>query len=71
MPYWTAFEKKAGELIFLGAPSGTGKAFVINLLLAKIRQQSKSAIAAASSGMATTLLRGGCTAHSTLKVPLN
>ncbi|CAF4619086.1 unnamed protein product, partial [Rotaria magnacalcarata] len=37
----------------------------------KIRQQSKIAIAVASSGIATTLLHGGRTAHSTLKVPLN
>ncbi|CAF4654325.1 unnamed protein product [Rotaria sp. Silwood2] len=63
--------RKAGGIIFLDAPGGTGKAFVINLLLAKIRQQSKIAIAVASSGIAATLLHGGRTAHSTLKLPLN
>jgi hypothetical protein len=63
--------KKTGGLIFLDAPGGTGKTFVINLLLAKIRQQSKIAIAVASSGIAATLLHGGRTAHSTLKLPLN
>ena len=41
--------RKAGGIIFLDAPGGTGKTFVINLLLAKIRQQSKIAIAVASS----------------------
>jgi hypothetical protein len=50
---------------------GTGKTFVINLLLAKIRQQSKIAIAVVSSWIAATLLHGGRTAHSTLKLPLN
>ncbi|CAF3457631.1 unnamed protein product [Rotaria sp. Silwood1] len=50
---------------------GTGKTFVINLLLAKIRQESKIAIAVASSGIAATLLHGGRIAHSTLKLPLN
>ena len=64
-------ERKAGGLLFLDAPGGTGKTFVINLLLAKIRQQSKIAIAVASSGIAATLLQGGRTAHSTLKLPLN
>ncbi|CAF1525014.1 unnamed protein product, partial [Rotaria sp. Silwood1] len=63
-------EKKAGGIIFLDAPGGTGKTFVINLLLAKIRYQSKIAIAVASSGIAATLLHGGRTAHSTLKLPL-
>ena len=63
--------EKEGGIIFLDAPGGTGKTFVINLLLAKIRQQSKIANAVASSGIAATLLHGGRTAHSTLKLPLN
>ena len=57
--------KKFGGIIFLDAPGGTGKTFTINLLLARIRQQSKIAIAVASSGIAATLLHGGRTAHST------
>ncbi|CAF1454121.1 unnamed protein product [Rotaria sp. Silwood1] len=63
--------RKAGGIIFLDAPGGTGKTFVINLLLAKIRRKSEIAIAVASSGIAATLLHGGRTAHSTLKLPLN
>ncbi|CAF1264648.1 unnamed protein product [Didymodactylos carnosus] len=63
--------RKIGGILFLDAPGGTGRTFVINLLLAKIRQQSKIAIAVASSGIAATLLHGGRTAHSTLKLPLN
>jgi PIF1-like helicase/Helitron helicase-like domain at N-terminus len=62
-------KEKAGGIIFLDAPGGTGKTFVINLLLAKIRKESKIAIAVASSGIAATLLQGGRTAHSTLKLP--
>ena len=42
-------KKKAGGIKFLDAPGGTGKTFVINLLLAKIRKESKIAIAVASS----------------------
>ena len=62
---------KTGGIVFLDAPGGTGKTFVINLILAKIRQQSKIAIAVASSGIAATLLEGGRTAHSAFKLPLN
>jgi len=41
------------------------------LLLAKIRQRKKIAHAVASSGIFSTFLRGGRTAHSAFKLPLN
>ena len=50
---------------------GTGKTFLINLLLAKIRLSGSIALATASSGIAATLLAGGRTAHSTFRIPLN
>ena len=61
----------SGGIIFLDAPGGTGKTFLLNLLLAKVRQQGHIAIAVASSGIASTLLTGGRTAHSAFKLPLN
>lgn len=60
-----------GRLFFLDAPGGTGKTFLANLILAKIRQSGKIAIAVASSGIAATLLNEGKTAHSTFKLPLS
>ena len=55
----------------LGAPGGTGKTFLINLLLVKVRFDKKeNALAVASSGIAATLLEGGRIAHSTFKLPL-
>ncbi|XP_057341623.1 ATP-dependent DNA helicase pif1-like [Microplitis mediator] len=60
----------SGRLFFLDAPGGTGKTFLINLLLAKIRSEKSIAIAVASSGIAATLIDGGKTAHSTFKLPL-
>lgn len=60
-----------GKIFFLNAPGGTGKTFLANLILAKIRQSGKIAIAVASSGIAATLLKDGKTAHSTLKLPLS
>lgn len=59
-----------GKMFFLDAPGGTGKTFLINLLLAKVRSEGKIALAVASSGIAATLLEGGRTAHSTFKLPL-
>jgi len=58
-------------VLFLDAPGGTSKAFLINLILAKIRSESKIVLATASSGIATTLLTGGHTLHSTFKIPLD
>ncbi|UYV82493.1 hypothetical protein LAZ67_21002525 [Cordylochernes scorpioides] len=57
-------------IIFLDAPGGTGKTFLLNLLLAMVRKEQNIAIAVASSGIAATLLAGGRTAHSVLKLPL-
>ncbi|XP_054091371.1 uncharacterized protein LOC128922976 [Zeugodacus cucurbitae] len=60
-----------GEFFFLDAPGGTGKTFVISLILAEIRSNNGIALAVASSGIAATLLDGGRTAHSVFKLPLN
>ena len=66
-----AIENQIGGLYFLDAPGGTGKTFLISLMLAAIRAQNNIALAIASSGIAATLLDGGRTAHSALKLPLN
>ncbi|XP_064619467.1 uncharacterized protein LOC135482915 [Lineus longissimus] len=58
-------------LIFLDAPGGTGKTYLLKLLLAKVRSSGQVAIATASSGIAATLLPGGRTLHAMFKVPLD
>ncbi|GBN58705.1 hypothetical protein AVEN_44592-1 [Araneus ventricosus] len=60
-----------GGFFFLDAPGGTGKTFLISLLLAEIRSKNGIALAVASSGIAATLLDGGRTAHSAFKLALN
>ncbi|GFT42634.1 ATP-dependent DNA helicase [Trichonephila clavipes] len=60
-----------GGLFFLGAPGGTGKTFLLKLLLMSVRKGKRIAVSVASSGIAATLLIGGRTAHSVLKLPLN
>jgi hypothetical protein len=66
-----AITSQSGGLYFLDAPGGTGKTFPISLPLATIRSRNYIALAIASSGIAATLLDGGQTAHSALKLPLN
>ena len=62
---------REGGIYFLNASGGTGKTFLINLLLARVRVNNEIAVAVASSGIAATLLDGGRTAHSVFKLPLN
>ncbi|XP_029657713.1 ATP-dependent DNA helicase pif1-like [Octopus sinensis] len=64
-------EENDGKIFFIDAPGGTGKTYLLNLLLAKARCNNKIAIAVASTGIAATLLDGGRTAHSMFKLPLN
>ena len=55
---------------FVEGPGGSGKTFFYNVLLAEIRGKGLGAAAVASSGIAALLLRGGRTAHATLKLPI-
>ena len=69
--FCSMIESNEGGMLFLDAPGGTGKTFLINLILAKLRSEGKIALATASSGIAATLLTGGRTLHSTFKIPLD
>ncbi|XP_026479313.1 uncharacterized protein LOC113385685 [Ctenocephalides felis] len=60
-----------GGIYFLDAPGSTGKTFLILLILGTIRSQNKIALALASLGIAATLIEGGRTAHSALKLSFN
>jgi hypothetical protein len=48
-----------GKTFFFDASRGTGKTFLINLLLSKIKTERKIALAVSSSGIPATLLEGG------------
>ena len=58
-------------MFFLDGFDGTGKTFLISLMLAKIRSDEEIALTTASSGIAATLLDGGTTAHSRFKIPID
>jgi hypothetical protein len=59
------------KVFFLQGPGGTGKTFVENHILAKVRAQGDIALAVASSRIASLLLQGGRTAHSRFKLALD
>ncbi|XP_054714667.1 uncharacterized protein LOC129224264 [Uloborus diversus] len=66
-----SLESGSGQMFFLDSPGRTGKTFLLNLLLSKVRSNKGIALATASSGIAATLLEGGKTAHSAFRLPLN
>ena len=49
--------------MFLDAPRGMGKTFLIYLLLAKVRSDRKISLAVSSFGIAASLLEDGRSAH--------
>lgn len=59
------------KIFFVDGPGGTGKSFLFNMVLNKIRSEGKIALGIASSGIAATLLENGRTAHSRFKIPIN
>ncbi|XP_071704021.1 uncharacterized protein [Rutidosis leptorrhynchoides] len=65
-----AVTEKKGGLFFLYGPGGTGKTFVYNTILTKLRSEKMIVLAVASSGIASLLLPGGRTAHSRFVIPL-
>ncbi|XP_071739204.1 uncharacterized protein [Rutidosis leptorrhynchoides] len=65
-----AVTTKKGGLFFLYGPGGTGKTFLYNTVLAKLRSERLIVLAVASSGIASLLLPGGRTAHSRFVIPL-
>ena len=59
------------RLFFVDGPGGTGKSFLFNTMIAYVKGIAvKEVLAVASSGVASLLLIGGRTAHSTFNVPI-
>jgi hypothetical protein len=56
---------------FVSGHGGTGKTFLWNAIIAKLRSQNKIVLAVASSGVASLLLPRGRTAHSRFKIPID
>ena len=61
---------REGKVIFLHGPRGTGKTFVYKTLCHHIRANGWIVLCVASTGIASLLLSGGHTAHSTFSIPV-
>ncbi|KAL5704116.1 hypothetical protein ACHQM5_022589 [Ranunculus cassubicifolius] len=55
---------------FINGAAGTGKTFLYNTIATQHRSEGKIVVMVASSGIASLLLNGGRTTHSTFKIPL-
>ncbi|KAI0281749.1 PIF1-like helicase-domain-containing protein [Russula brevipes] len=66
----SSFHHRQSSLFFIDGPGGTGKTFLYNTLCHQIRADGGIAICVASSGIASLLLPGGRTAHSTFAIPV-
>ena len=58
------------QMFFLHGPAGTGKTFCYKTICYHLRGLGKIVLCVASSGIASLLLPGGRTAHSTFKIPI-
>ncbi|XP_028121691.1 uncharacterized protein LOC114318914 [Camellia sinensis] len=66
----SVFQNK-GTVFFLNGGAGTGKTFMYNTIALKCRSLGHIIVTVASSGIASLLLVGRCTAHSTFFIPLD
>jgi hypothetical protein len=67
-----AVEKRSNQIPFYiidGPGGGSGKTYLNNTLLTHVRSHTHKALAVASTGIASTLLLDGNTAHSQFEIP--
>ncbi|XP_058202832.1 uncharacterized protein LOC131317291 [Rhododendron vialii] len=63
--------KNKGTTFFLNGGAGTGKTFLYNTIALKCRSLGHIVVTIALYGIASLLLLGGRTAHSTFRIPLD
>ena len=66
----TSKDETEEKLMFIDAPGGTGKSFVLNLAIQQCLNDGHNLIVAASSGIAALILKTGKTAHYSFKISL-
>ena len=64
-------DDNTGEMFMINGSGGTGKTFLYKVICSKLRSEGSIVLCIASSGIATLLLPGGCTAHSMFKIPID
>ena len=66
-----AYHEKLNNTFFIYGHGGTGKSYLWNAIITKIRSKNEIILAVASSGIASLLLPKGRTAHSRFRIPLS
>ena len=66
-----SLHEKKNNLFFIYGHGGTGKTYLWNAIITKIRSNNEIILAVASSGIASLLLPKGRTAHSRFRIPLS
>jgi len=57
------------KLFYVDGPGGTGKTILYGCLIWSLRNQGRSVLSVAFTGIAASLMDGGMTVHSTFGVP--
>ncbi|KAF8088731.1 LOW QUALITY PROTEIN: hypothetical protein N665_0531s0004 [Sinapis alba] len=65
-----SIEKKEGKLFFVNGAGGTGKTFLYQTIISRLRSRKQIVLPVASLGIAALLLPNGRTAHSRFNIPL-
>jgi hypothetical protein len=60
---------RKGRVFFVDSPGGTGKTFLYRCLIATVHLEGLIVVATTMSGIATSIMPGGRTAHSVFKIP--
>jgi len=72
---WTtvqnALQRTSSNTIFVTGDGGTGKTYLFNAIISRLRDMRIRVIASAYTGCAATLLTGGATVHSVFRFGIN
>ncbi|KAG8235454.1 hypothetical protein J437_LFUL011365 [Ladona fulva] len=64
-------QKIENNLLFIDGPSGTGKTLLLNVITGTFRKKEHIVLCTASTGIAALNYKGGVTAHSMFRLPLD
>lgn len=64
------YDNGGSRCFFIDGPGGSGKTYLYQTLLAFVRGRGELALPFATTGIASTLLKGGRTVHSGFKLPV-
>ena len=66
-----SIERQDPKVFFLNGQGGSGKTYVYNTICAKLRSEGMIILCVSSSRISALLIRGGRTAHSVFKIPID